>query len=337
MLKKKEEIKRLKSLKMKEIREKLERVGREGGKTLAETAGSFTNLYQAHIATVTHKLTLIALQELDLEGDWDPDAHDKQMTDIYGQDSEDAFNNDEKPQWDDDIDVTDIVHEEAESSEKKKKKKKKKKGGDEGVDESGVNVDEMDADVEMAVDEEEWDGTEEMRKRKLDEYMDEIYGLDFNDMVGGMPTRFKYTKVQQQAYALSPVEILLATDAELNQYMGIKKYAPYRKDGNNWDQNRSTRLKELKTKLQERGVTSGVAGEASAGERPAKKRKGKKERMKAKEAVVQDGDEEGEDMGGGGAAMEADRSRDESKSEETKRNRHQEPVEEEIAAERDTL
>ncbi len=85
---------------------------------------------------------------------------------------------------DDDIDVTDIIHEEAESSEKKNKKKKKKKGGDEeGVDESGVNVDEMDADVEMAVDEEEWDGTEEMRKRKLDEYMDEIYGLDFNDMV----------------------------------------------------------------------------------------------------------------------------------------------------------
>ncbi len=146
-----------------------------------------------------------------------------------------------------------------------------------------------------------------------------------------MPTRFKYTKVQQQAYALSPVEILLATDAELNQYMGIKKYAPYRKDGNNWDQNRSTRLKELKTKLQERGVTSGVAGEASAGERPAKKRKGKKERMKAKEAVVQDGDEEDGDMGGG-AAMEADRSRDESKSEETKRNRHQEPVEEEVGA-----
>lgn len=32
-------------------------------------------------------------------------------------------------------------------------------------------------------DEEEWDGTEEMRKRKLDEYMDELYGLEFNDIV----------------------------------------------------------------------------------------------------------------------------------------------------------
>ena len=32
-------------------------------------------------------------------------------------------------------------------------------------------------------DDEEWDGTEEMRKRKLAEYMDEVYGLEFNDVV----------------------------------------------------------------------------------------------------------------------------------------------------------
>jgi protein KRI1 len=41
----------------------------------------------------------------------------------------------------------------------------------------------MDADVERVEDDEEWDGTEEMRKRKLDEHMNDIYGLDFNDMV----------------------------------------------------------------------------------------------------------------------------------------------------------
>jgi protein KRI1 len=45
----------------------------------------------------------------------------------------------------------------------------------------------MDADVERPAaeedDEEAWDGTEEMRKRVLEKYMDEIYGLDFNDMV----------------------------------------------------------------------------------------------------------------------------------------------------------
>jgi protein KRI1 len=123
----------------------------------------------------------VALQELDLEGDWDPDAHDKQMSKIYGLDEGD-FGDDEKPIWDDDIDITDIVPEESES--KKKKKKKKKKAGEEQA-EDGVDVDDMDADV-VKQDDEEWDGTEEMRKRKLDEYMDELYGLEFNDMVCGI-------------------------------------------------------------------------------------------------------------------------------------------------------
>lgn len=39
LTKKREEVKRLKSLKMKELRMKLERIGREGGKNLDETKG----------------------------------------------------------------------------------------------------------------------------------------------------------------------------------------------------------------------------------------------------------------------------------------------------------
>ncbi|KAF7798812.1 hypothetical protein EIP86_010038 [Pleurotus ostreatoroseus] len=288
LLKKKEEVKRLKALKMKEVRTKLEWIGREGGKNLEDTK---------------------ALEALDLDGDWDPDAHDKQMADIYGQDDDDAID-DEKPQWEDDIDITDIVPNAEESEDegagkkKKKKKKKKQKGGD-SADEGGVDVDEMDADVEMEVDEEEWDGTEEMRKRKLDEYMDEVYGLEFNDLVGGMPTRFRYTKVQPQNFALTPAEILLATDAELNQYMGIKKYAPYRKDGSNWDKNRAARLRELKAKIGERrkafeggsGGGGDVFADASAGghDKPAKKRKGKKERLRAKALAGEQDDDEQDD------------------------------------------
>lgn len=120
---------------------------------------------------------MVALQDLDLEGDWDPNSHDQQMTGLYGDDSND---DDEMPQWDNDIDITDIVPAE-EAISKKKKKKKKAKEADEADD--GVDIDAMDADVEHVDDDEEWDGSEEMRKRKLNEYMDEIYGLDFNDIV----------------------------------------------------------------------------------------------------------------------------------------------------------
>ena len=143
----------------------------------------------------------VALQDLDLEADWDPEAHDRQMHELYENDAA-GFGGDggedfdvEKPTWADDIDITDIVPHGFDSDDengagpsdkKKKKKKKKKKGGDED-DMGGVDMDEMDADVERDParfdDDEEWDGTEEMRKRKLEEYMDEVYGLDFNDMV----------------------------------------------------------------------------------------------------------------------------------------------------------
>ena len=102
-----------------------------------------------------------------------------------------------------------------------------------------------------------------------------------------MPTRFKYAKTAPQTFGLSAVEILMATDAELNQYMGIKKYAPYRKNTQNWDKNRATRLKDLRTKIATRrsAVDGGDAAATANLEKPGKKRKGKKERMKAKAAV----------------------------------------------------
>ena len=120
---------------------------------------------------------------MDLEGDWDPEAHDKQMARIY--DVDDDGVDAEKPHWDDDIDIGDLIppdQEEVTTKKKKKKKKKNKAKNPEEVAEGGVDVDDMDAEVEPQ-DEEEWDGTEEMRKRKLEQYMDEIYGLDFNDIV----------------------------------------------------------------------------------------------------------------------------------------------------------
>jgi protein KRI1 len=110
-----------------------------------------------------------------------------------------------------------------------------------------------------------------------------------------MPTRFKYTPVQPQSFALTPVEILMATDTELNQYLSVKKYAPYRKE-NNWDKGRVDRLKDLKQTVAERSRGMGMSGGGSYqdvnGER-AKKRKGKKERLKMKAAA--DGGVEGGD------------------------------------------
>ncbi|KAG6886320.1 hypothetical protein C0993_006730 [Termitomyces sp. T159_Od127] len=268
--KKREEVKRLKSLKMKEIRARLERVGREGGKSLENDQ---------------------ALQDLDLDADWDPAAHDRQMAELY-HDGDDVDH--EKPQWDEDIDIGDIVVDDEEPTKQKKKKKKKKAKGED--DDAGVDVADMDADVEaMNVDDEEWDGTEEMRKRVLDKYMDELYGLDFNDLVGGLPTRFKYTPVQSDNFALTPAEILMATDQELNEYMGIRKFAPYRQ-AMKWDSTRNERLKELKSKIVDRTGSGFEGSSLQSGDRPVKKRKGKKERMKMKAAGLDEEEKQSIDV-----------------------------------------
>ncbi|KAG8961488.1 hypothetical protein FRC03_005330 [Tulasnella sp. 419] len=260
---KKEEVRRLKRLKVKEIREKLDKVGKEGGWTTA------------------------ALEELDLEADWDPEAHDRQMAGLYDDEEFYAEADEKKPAWEDDIDIEDVVL--SESTSKSKNKKKKKKDEDNTMDEGGVDEKDMDADAQPSVfqDDEEWDGTEAMRKRKVAQYMDEVYKLDFNDMVAGMPTRFKYTTVAPQSYSLSSAEILMATDQELNEFINLKKLAPYRRSKmKDWDPKRAEKVKELKQAIATRGKggwntksTDGTNGE----DRKPKKRKGKKERMKARE------------------------------------------------------
>lgn len=137
-----------------------------------------------------------ALEALDIDGDWDADAYDQQMAAVLAEtDGVGADGNDKKPTWDDDIDIDDIVptrRDDARSSaakerKKAKKKERKKMTKEDDADADAVDVDEMDADAlahsGTRWDDVEWDGTEEMRKSVLDQYMKELYELEFNDMV----------------------------------------------------------------------------------------------------------------------------------------------------------
>ena len=137
-----------------------------------------------------------ALEALDLDGDWDADAYDQQMAAVLAEtDGVDADGKDKKPKWDDDIEIDDIVppsQDDARSSaakerKKAKKKERKKRMREDEADALDIDIDEMDADAPAhggtTWDDVEWDGTEEMRKRVLDQYMEELYELEFNDMV----------------------------------------------------------------------------------------------------------------------------------------------------------
>ncbi|CAO1637152.1 unnamed protein product [Sympodiomycopsis kandeliae] len=297
----------------------------------------------------------------DLEGDFDPDKHDKLMgmfgEEYYGEEDDD---DDQKPVWsDDDEEMKEIMGEdyrepqEAEEEEKVKKKEKKSKNqkkkearraaqdqtegqdadedqemadgdgdGDEGASDVKLSKKERKklkkqakkaASAETPVDTDQpasssssapapMSGSERLAaERKL---KDEYHALDYEDMIGDLPTRFHYTPVTKTSYGLTPVEILMGNDKDLNDVIGLKYFQPYRKSAlqNRKPRDLNRKLKEFRRRLDEKQDKSGdgkkrVREDGEAGGE-GKKRKGKKERQKEKMAAQADeGGKEGEDQG----------------------------------------
>ncbi|RUO95821.1 KRI1-like family C-terminal-domain-containing protein, partial [Jimgerdemannia flammicorona] len=276
-LKKMEELKRLKNLKMKEIHDKL--------KQIQEITGNDS----------------IGVDDVDLEGDFDPTKYDEKMDKAF---DDGYYENEEnkKPQWDDDIDIGDIVVPDEEDNDddevgvsaRQESKKRKKVWQDEGEneeqlgwEEDGYNGEEiygggggddedfiMDADYlpggeefdavkgkkgkkdrRAAATQEIAPGSKKAQTKEFEKYLEEYYRLDYEDMIGDIPTRFKYQQVRPMNFGLSPVEILLADDQDLNEVIGLKKLAPFRpeekqqRDLVNFTKSKKKRLKEFRRKL----------------------------------------------------------------------------------------
>ena len=236
-----------------------------------------------------------------------------------------------KPTWDDDIDIADIVGDEdgsdadedaeahlpfastsalpaegeddedvsmAPPSKKAKKDKKGKKGkrgdgDDDGLPTELIETVKAQGDSEAA--------------QLADKLVDEYYALDYEDKVGDVKTRFHYAKVPAESFNLTPEEILLATDAELNSYMSLKKLAPYRQDSaayrSKQAQKQRKKLKELRDMIRNRKWGEEV-DEAQAIEalekRKEKKRRYKEnaEKRKMDELRAEHGEDEGRASGG---------------------------------------
>eukprot|EP00729_Bicosta_minor_P007332 gene7332-10893_t len=192
------------------------------------------------------------LEGVDLEGEFDPAEHDKQMEGMFDDQYYGAGEDEgEKPEFPDDLGD---IEEEYGADEEYGGEEDWFPNADDGNDDAFPDADAMDADfqqgagaeagavpapkklsrkqlkqIEAALERGEHD--EEIEKDPmLKRYMDEFYNLDYEDIVGGIPTRFKYREVLPNDFGLTVDEVLKADDQELNNWANLKRMVQFRDD-----------------------------------------------------------------------------------------------------------
>jgi protein KRI1 len=318
---KEEQLKRLKNAKRQEMNEKLAKV-----KTvLGEVEGD----------KVVDEVAIMKM----LEGDYDPEKFEQAMQAAYGDD----FYEKQDGEWKNDMDVRESLKTDEDGHalvgqddvdgglyDNYEEDHEEEEDYDEAQGDDGDGMEEDDADEEFLGGDEEQDT--ELEKKIKAKMQDELYKLDYEDVIAGMPTRFKYRQVERNSYGLTTEEILFARDTTLKQFVSLKKMAPYSEESEyNVNSKKRRRFREmLKQEMLEEETAANPPREDSAvneeeGEadnnEPKKKRrrlkKGRKndkddsnsndqkneifeikkensaESAEAAEAVIVEGDEEG--------------------------------------------
>ncbi|RZC36871.1 KRI1 -like, partial [Asbolus verrucosus] len=193
----------------------------------------------------------IEFKDEDLDGDFDPEAHDKRMQDLFNDEFYEGHEDDQKPEFPEIDEYLELENWE-------------KWNGNENTEPEGVeeeytphcededfNMD-CDYDPKATVKEELIENSRGKKKRKrkslfakavdqpkpafdlndktYEEYLDEYYKLDCEDIIGDIPCRFKYRKVLPNSFGLTIEEIFTAKDRELNKWCSMKKAVQHRPD-----------------------------------------------------------------------------------------------------------
>ncbi|XP_066564010.1 LOW QUALITY PROTEIN: protein KRI1 homolog [Amia ocellicauda] len=313
---KQEELKQLKNLKRRQIMEKLQQLqDLTGNPELAFSPG-------------------------DLEGDFDPQQHEQLMQRFFGEEYY-GEGEEEKPQFDEEEELdgewnwdtwTGAGGEEEEgeeeytptcedpdfimdadydpsqpsssSSSKKKKQKERKKRSKEDVPLMGKKRRKSHFAEVLTQEKPVFDPQE----KSFDQYLDEFYRLDFEDIIDDLPCRFRYRQVVPNDFGLSVEEVLTADEKELNRWCSLKKTCMYRSEKEELNDVKNYQIKAQNLERKKQVLRSLAAEEEEGlGEQKGKTKLGKRtrDRLKKRQAgAAEKADEEAGPSGVGAAAVE---------------------------------
>ncbi|XP_069557322.1 protein KRI1 homolog [Brachyistius frenatus] len=294
---KREQLKQLKNLKRNEIMEKL--------KKLQELTGN----------------EQLAFSQADLDGDFNPSQHDQLMQKFFGDEyygEEDG----EKPQFEDDDDELeehwnwdtwtgeeredDHAEEEEEydasgphcedegfimdadfdpsqqTLSKKKKKKERKKMMKDDLPQMGKKRKKSHFAEVITKNKPVFDPQE----KSFEQYFDEYYKLDYEDIIDDLPCRFRYRPVLANDFGLTADEILNANDLELNRWCSLKKTCMFRSDKEEMSDLKNYKIK-AQNERKKKEILSSMYSEADKDVTEAQTKVGKKRRDRLKNAETQ--------------------------------------------------
>ncbi|KAJ8263996.1 hypothetical protein GJAV_G00143910 [Gymnothorax javanicus] len=301
------QLKQLKNLKRREIIEKLQRLqDLTGNKQLAFSQG-------------------------DLEGDFDPQEHDRLMQKFFG-DEYYGEGEEEKPQFDDEEDldghwnwdtwtgeegevnegesegedgqyenyqpscedpdfIMDADFDPSQQPTSSKKKKRREK------EEKRKKVKKEDDAPLMGKKRRKSHFTEVITKSKpvfdpqeksFEQYLDEYYRLDFEDIIDDLPCRFRYRQVVPNDFGLSTEEILGAEEKELNRWCSLRKTCMFRSEKEELSDLKNYKMKGSNEKKKKEILGSLYAADEEQEEQAMGKTKvGKKRRDRLKKKGVE--------------------------------------------------